>query len=79
MAQTVQHRSFVFVNKTKKEPPSYLAINTNKPETEDNINLLFSVCDSLNILYTRLDKLDYMMKKKIQEINTSHNEKESKR
>jgi len=34
-------------------------------ETEENINLILTVCDNLNELYEKLSKLNYVMGRKI--------------
>jgi hypothetical protein len=48
----------------------------NKPEKEDNIDLLLNVFDELNTLYERLNKLNYVVKrKKIEQILNQKGEK----
>jgi hypothetical protein len=59
MTQTVQIRSWALVNNTGKN------LNKGKPEAEDNIGLLLSVFDSLNALYEKLCRLDYVMQRRI--------------
>jgi hypothetical protein len=56
MTQTVQSRSCGYLNEAEKD------VNINKPETEDNITLLFSLLDNLNTLCEKLNRLDYLVK-----------------
>jgi len=58
MTNTVQSRSLACLNETDEEQ------TTDKPEEEDNISLLLSVCGSLNDLYKKLSRLNYVMQKK---------------
>jgi hypothetical protein len=63
LTKTVQPRSGAFLHDAGKD----MAIN--KPEKEDNIDLLLNVFDELNILYERLNRLNYAVKrKKIEQI-----------
>jgi len=62
MAQTKQPRSWVSLTETGKD------LSVNKPEKEDNISLLLSICDSLNILYEKLNRLDYLLERKKMEL-----------
>jgi len=57
MTQTVQSRSYVLLNYSRKD------LNR-KPEAEDNISLLLSVFDSLNKLYENLNRLNYIVQRK---------------
>ncbi|MDR0455737.1 MAG: hypothetical protein LBH20_03525 [Treponema sp.] len=64
MTQTIQPHSRVFINKNKM---SDFQSGGFQPEGEDNVSLLFSVCDSLNNLNEKLNKLDYLLKRKLME------------
>jgi len=44
-------------------------LNLYDSETEDNINLMLTICDNLNELYEKLSKLNYVMGRKIIEYN----------
>jgi len=57
-SKTTQSSSLV----TLSEPGKDLSIN--KGETEDNIDLLLSVFDSLNKLHEKLNRLNYEIQKK---------------
>jgi hypothetical protein len=63
MTQTVQSRSCGYLNEAEKD------VNINKPETEDNITLLFSLLDNLNTLCEKLNRLDYLVKRKKLELS----------
>jgi len=56
MTQTVQYRSCGYINKTEKK------LSIDKPE--DNMRLLLSIFDSLNNLCEKLNRLDYVIKRK---------------
>jgi hypothetical protein len=58
MTKTVQALSWAYLSKEGKN------LNTDKPEAEDNKNLMLPVFDSLNKLYESLNKLDYVLKRK---------------
>jgi len=70
MTQTAQPRSWAVIS----EPGKDLTIH--KPEAEDNMGLLLSVCDSLNNLYEMLNRLNYAMERKIMEHNLYRKGKE---
>jgi hypothetical protein len=58
MTQTTQPCSWAVINKKNN-------ISTNnKPETEDNRELLLSLFDSLNKLYEKLNRLNYMIQRR---------------
>jgi len=63
MTQTIQLRSWALLNNVGKN----LAINK-EPVREDNISLLLSVFDGLNNLYEKLNKLNYIIERKIIEL-----------
>ena len=42
-------------------------------ETEENINLMLTICDNLNELYEKLNRLNYVMGRKIIEHNLHQN------
>ena len=54
MTQTIQPCSSVLINK----------LSIDKPEEDDNSQLLLSVFDSLNNLYEKLSRLDYLIRRK---------------
>jgi hypothetical protein len=58
MTQTVQIRTWGLINNTGKN------LNKGKPESEDNISLLLATYDSLNTLYEKLRKLDYVLQRR---------------
>ena len=58
MTQTIQLRSCATLNETGK------GLNINKLEIEDNRSLFLSVFDSLNNLYEKLNRLNYMIQKR---------------
>ena len=58
MTQTKQPRSLAYFNEFEKEPDKII------PEAEDNMTLLLSVYDSLNKLCDRLNRLNYLLKRK---------------
>ena len=47
---------------TLNDPGKDLTIN--KPETEDNMDLLLSIYDGLNNIYEMLIRLDYLLERK---------------
>ena len=55
MTKTIQVRSSALLNNAGKN------LATSKPGTEDSIRLLLSLYDSLNILYEKLHRLDYLL------------------
>ena len=65
MTHTVQPRSLASLSEPRKDLP------IRKPEeTEDNMSLLLSVYDSLNNLCEKLNRLDYVLKRKNIELNS---------
>jgi hypothetical protein len=62
MTQTVQPRSRVFLHSTDKGLDR-------KPKKEDNMSLLLSIFDSLNNLYEKLNRLNYVIQRKNMELN----------
>ena len=60
MSRTEQSRSWATLSNAGED------LNANKPETEteDNKILLLSVFDSLNNLYEKLNRLNYVIKKR---------------
>jgi len=67
--QTAQFCSFTKLNGIEN------GLVINKPEKENNTNLLLTICDSLNELYNKLGKLDYLMERKIIKYNLSQKDK----
>jgi len=67
--QTTQFRSFTKLNGIEN------GLVINKPEKENNTTLLLTICDSLNELYNKLGKLDYLMERRIIKYNLSQKEK----
>jgi len=63
MAQTVQPRSWASLSETGKD------LTIDKPEAEDDMSLLLQVYDSLNNLCEKLNRLDYVLKRKNMELN----------
>ena len=61
--QTTQSRSLAALNEAEKDSTA------NKPGTEDITNLLFTVFKNLNELYEKLNRLSYVMGKKLIEQN----------
>lgn len=61
--QTAQFRSLAALGEAEKDS------TVNKPGTEDNADLLFTVFKSLNDLYEKLNRLSYVMGEKIVEQN----------
>jgi len=57
MTHTIQPRSVAVLNETGKD------LNIQKPETEDNRNLLLAVIDSLNNLNEKINRLSYLVQK----------------
>jgi hypothetical protein len=63
MTQTIQSRSSVSLKEADTD------LNKNKPEPEVNKSLLLYIFDSLNNLYEKLNRLDYLIpRKKIEQI-----------
>jgi hypothetical protein len=62
MTQTVQPCSWAFLDDAGKSQ------TIGKPETTDNMSLLLSVFDRLNILCETLSRLDYVLKRKNMEL-----------
>jgi len=62
MTQTVQTRSWAItlLNETGKDLT--IKHETKRPETEDSMSLLLSICDSMNNLYEVLCRLEYVLK-----------------
>jgi len=58
MSRTIQSRSWALLNNAGED------LNKIKPETENNKTLLLSVFDSLNNLKEKLNRLDYLMKRR---------------
>jgi len=46
-------------------------VAANEPENKDNVSLMLEVCGSLNELYKKLNRLSYVVKKKVMEHNLS--------
>jgi len=72
LTKTVQVRSCVLLSNAGKN----LAINTH--ETEDNKGLILYLYDSLNTLYEKLSRLEYLLKRKQLEKILYKKEKEKK-
>jgi len=73
MTKTIQPYSEASLSETDKD----MAID--KPETEDNMSLMLSLCDSLNNLYEKLSRLEYVVKrKKLEQIINNQNKGEEK-
>jgi hypothetical protein len=68
MTKTSQPRSWATLSKEKD-------LTINKSEIEDNMNFLLMLCDSLNELYEKLNRLSHIMGKKIIEHNLSQEDK----
>ncbi|MDR2924222.1 MAG: hypothetical protein LBU85_12890 [Treponema sp.] len=62
MTQTVQPRSWALLSEAGKD------LTLDKSETEDNRELLLQVFDSMNNLYEKLSRLDYVVKRKKMEM-----------
>jgi len=58
MTRTIQTRSYVTLNKAGK------GVTAQTPETEDNRSLLLAVFDSLNKLYEKLNRLNYVIQRR---------------
>jgi hypothetical protein len=58
MTHTIQTRSQTILNNSGKD------LTVKEPETEDNMSLLLQVLDSLNGLYEKLNRLNYVIQKK---------------
>ena len=69
MTQTTQPCSWAVLNKPGK------SLNINKPEAEDNGKLLLSVFDSMNNLCEKLNKLNYLLQRRVLEQNIYRNYK----
>jgi hypothetical protein len=67
MTQTTQPRSWAVLNNAGKD------LNIKKPEEEDTLSLLLSVFDSLNALYEKLNRLNYVIKRKNMELSIYNN------
>jgi|GEM_PF-3609933 len=63
MTKTVQSRSCAYLDETRRD------LNINKPEAEDYINLLLSLFDNLNALCEKLNRLDYLIRRKKMELS----------
>jgi len=58
MTQTTQPCSWAVLNNADK------GLTKNKPETEDNRKLLLSLFDSMNNLFEKLNRLNYLIQRK---------------
>jgi len=58
MTKTIQPRTWAILNETNKD------LTIHKPETEDIRSLLLLVFDSLNDLYEKLNRLNYMLQRR---------------
>jgi hypothetical protein len=63
MTRTIQPCSWARIDNEGKD------LTVRKPEPEDNMSLLLSVCNSLNNLYEKLARLSYVLRKKNMELN----------
>jgi len=63
MTQTAQPRSLAKLSNAGKD------LTVNKSKNDDNVKLLLSLCDSLNELYEKLNRLSNILGKKIVEHN----------
>jgi len=73
MTQTIQPCSWAVLNKAD------MGLTKNKPEAEDNGKLLLSVFDSMNKLYEKLNRLNYLIqRKKLEQIIDCNNNGETK-
>jgi len=63
MTKTTQPRSWGVISNRGED------LNIKKPEAEDNFSLMLSIYDSLNNLYEKLNRLDYLMKRKTMELS----------
>jgi hypothetical protein len=71
MTKTTQPCTWGILNNTGKD------LTIKKPEAEDNRNLLLSVFDSLNNLYEKLNRLNYVLaRRNIEQIIYRNNKKE---
>ena len=61
-------RTIQFLSQPVIEKPE----NIGKTEAEDNISLLLSVCDSLNKLHEKLNRLAYVLQRRSIEINLTN-------
>jgi len=73
MTKTIQSCSRAALCATHKK------LTIKKPETEDNMRLLLLICDSLNELYEKLSRLNYVMERRIIERNLYHKGKGEKK
>jgi len=58
MTRTIQINSKTLLNETGSK------LNIKEPETEDNRSLFLSVFDSLNNLYEKLIRINYLLERK---------------
>ena len=72
MTKTIQQRSSASLNETVEN------LTVDKPKTEDNVDLLLQVLDSLNTLYERLNRLNYVIQRKNIELNILSDKEETK-
>jgi len=73
MTQTTQPCSWAVLNKADR------SLAKNKPETEDNRELLLSLFDSLNNLCEKLNRLNYVIqRRKLEQSIYSNNKGETK-
>ena len=73
MTQTTQPCSWAVLNKPDK------GLTKNKPEPENNRELLLSVFDSLNNLNEKINRLHYLIqRKKLEQIIYRNNKGETK-
>jgi len=63
MSRTEQTRSWATLSNAGED----LNANKPEPETEDNRTIVLSLIDSLNNLYEKLNRLDYVMKRRSME------------
>ncbi|GBU26821.1 hypothetical protein R84B8_00336 [Treponema sp. R8-4-B8] len=70
----------IFITETS-QPASWATLSdagkdlTIDSETEENINLMLTICDNLNELFEKLSKLNYLMGRKIIEYNLNQKNK----
>ena len=65
MTKTTQPRSLAKLSEAGKD------LTVNNLENDDNVKLLLSLCDNLNELYEKLNRLSCLLGKKIVEHNLS--------
>jgi hypothetical protein len=70
--QTTQARSWALLDSAIKN----LYVGIGEPETEDNASLMFTVLCSLNSLYEKLNRLNSVIERRIEELNVSRENKE---